>query len=84
MSKKTRRGHKRRGLVKTAKNDLSRVGKESKDIAQTGISGIYNLISSGFNTGVKGVKSLGKDVGNAVSSKPRRHRRHRSRKSRKH
>lgn len=84
MSKRTRRGHKRRGLVKTAKNDLSRVGRESKDIAQTGISGLYNFLSSGFNTGIKGVKTVGKDVGKVISPKSKRHRSRRSRKSRKH
>ena len=84
MSKRTRRGHKRRGLVKTAKNDLSRVGRETKDIAKTGISGIYNFLSSGFNTGVKGVKTVGKDIGKVISPKRKSRRSRRSRKSRRH
>ena len=77
MSKKTRRVHKRRDLVKTAKSDISRVGKDTKDIAKTSISGIYNLLSSGFNTGVKGVKNAASGIKNI--SKKRHHKSHKTR-----
>jgi len=84
MSKKTRRGHKRRGLIKTTKNDVAKIGKTTKNIATGSISGLYNFLSSGFNTGIKGAKDVDRGISNVVSPKRRRHRSRKSRKSRKH
>jgi hypothetical protein len=81
MRTKSRRVHKRRGLVGTAKKDVSKIGRTTKNIATGSISKLYNFLSSGFSTGVKGVKGVEKDVTNVVSPKRRRHR---SRKTRRH
>lgn len=84
MAKKSRRGHKRRGLVGTAKNDVSKIGKTTKNLATGSISGLYNFLSSGFNTGVKGVKGVEHGVEGVISPKRKRHRSRRTRRSRKH
>ena len=77
MAKNRTRKSRRRGLVRTVGSDVSKVGNKGKKIASKSVSGIFNLISSGFNMGTKDVK---KGVG--LFTKRRKSRK--SRKSRKH
>ena len=76
MARNHRHKSRRRGLVGNVGQGISKVGNTGKNIADKGVSGVYNFLSKGFNMGTKDVKS-----GVGVFTKRRRSRR--SRKSRK-
>lgn len=80
MPKRHTRKSRRRGLIRTVGSDVSKVGNKGKNIAKSGVSSIYNLLSSGFSMGTKDAKK-----GLSLITKRRRTRKSRkSRKGRKH
>jgi len=57
-TRRHRSSRRRSGVVKTVRKDISKVGSKGKNIAQKGVSGIYDFFSRGLNMGVKGVDSV--------------------------
>ena len=54
-SRRHRSSRRRSGVVKTVRRDISKVGSKGKNVAEKGVSGIYDFISRSLNMGVKGV-----------------------------
>jgi hypothetical protein len=80
MARNRRHKSRRRGLAGNVGRGISKVGSTGKNVADKGVSGVFNFLSKGFNMGTKDVKS-----GVGMFTKRRRSRRsRRSRKSRKH
>ena len=60
-----RSSRRRGGIVNTVRKDISKVGSKSKNVAEKGVSGIYDFFSKGFSMGKK-------DISGVLSTRKRR------------
>ena len=71
-------------VLPTVNKGLEKIGSTAKGVAQKskpylekGVSAVFGTLEKGFDLGVKGAKSLAKDVKNKSKKSHRRHRSHR-------
>lgn len=60
-----RSSRRRGGVVKSVRRDISKVGSTGTNIAEKGVSGIYDFFSKGFSMGKK-------DISGVLSTRKRR------------